>query len=208
MNNKLIQDYQDFVNQFEVSRETSDQLEGFVSLLKEWNERLNLIGASTVPDLWMRHVVDSGQLIKYLNKDDVIYDFGSGAGFPGIVLSLLGIEKMHLVESDSRKAKFLQEAAKISDREIIVHNKRIEAINIEKADVITARALAPLDKMLSMICRFSSVTGRIILFKGRNVDQEILQACKKFKFDYDLYPSVVANDSWIIEIKNLTSIKR
>jgi 16S rRNA (guanine527-N7)-methyltransferase len=208
VSNQLIQNYEEFVSQFEVSRETSNKLERFSTLLTKWNQKLNLIGKSTIPDLQMRHIVDSAQLIKYLDAKDLVYDFGSGAGFPGLILSFLGIETVHLVESDSRKVKFLQEAAKISNNEIIIHNKRIEIINIERADVITARALAPLDRMLVMIEKIVPTTSRIILFKGRNINQEILQACKNFKFDYDLYPSITANDSWVIEIKNLISIKR
>ena len=199
----LIENFEQYVKDYDVSRETLERLEKFVSLLQERNKNLSLVAKSTLPDIWMRHVVDSAQLLKYVSKDSVIYDFGSGAGFPGIILSYLGVEKVHLVESDGRKVEFLKEAAKISNNEIEIHYKRIESLSIDNCDVITARAVAPLVNMLKIIKKVAPIDARILLFKGRNIDQEIIDACKIYKFDYDLYPSIVAKDSSIIEIRSL-----
>ena len=199
----LIENIDQFINEFNVSRETLDKLEKYVSLLKEWNEKLNLIGTSTLQNIWIRHIVDSAQLLKIIDKKNTIYDFGSGAGLPGIVLSIMGVENVHLVESDGRKVKFLEEAVKISDHKIIIYNQRVESLNIKKANVITARALAPLSKLLDMVIKFANQTDRIIFFKGKNINNEIIEACKFFKFEYDLYQSLTSKDSSIIEIKNL-----
>src|SRR6202046_1394945 len=104
--------YNDFVKYIEVPRETFGRLQDYVNLLKKWQAKINLISNSTILDVWKRHIIDSGQLMKYLSESENVIDLGSGAGFPGMVLAILGIKNMTLVESDSRKVAFLKEVAR------------------------------------------------------------------------------------------------
>ena len=142
-----------------VSRETLARFESYAALLKKWNPRINLVAESTLADLWRRHFLDSAQLQALLppapeNRPLEIVDLGSGAGFPGLVLAILGAGTVTLLESDQRKTTFLREAARLTNTEIIVINQRIEAISAIPADVVTARALAPLPRLLSLAAPF------------------------------------------------------
>jgi 16S rRNA (guanine527-N7)-methyltransferase len=138
-----------------VSRETLERLERFVALLLERQGRMNLIAASTVPELWTRHIADSLQLIPLAPDARIWIDLGSGAGFPGLVLACALADRpgaeVHLIESMGKKAAFLREAAAATGAPAIVHNERIEDFvrrSTLKPDVVTARALAPLNKLL------------------------------------------------------------
>ncbi|MBT5947986.1 MAG: 16S rRNA (guanine(527)-N(7))-methyltransferase RsmG, partial [Nitrospinaceae bacterium] len=177
-----------------VSRETLGRLEAYGSLLKKWQAKINLIGPATLPNLWGRHFLDSAQiapLIKERFADSlettplVHVDLGSGAGFPGLVLAILGTEQglnldVHLIESDQRKCAFLREAARITDTQVTLHEARIDAVTPFPADIVTARALAPLDKLLGYAARFWSPETEAIFLKGQDVDKELMQATKSW----------------------------
>ena len=144
----------DFARDFHVSRETLAALEAYAALLEKWNRKINLVGRETLADLWRRHFLDSAQLLPLLperppGRDLVIADIGSGAGFPGLVLAILGAGEVHLIESDQKKCAFLLEAARAAGADVAIHAQRIEEIAGLEADVITARALAPLEKLLA-----------------------------------------------------------
>src|ERR1700735_2435210 len=143
--------YNDFVKYIEVPRETFGRLQDYVNLLKKWQAKINLISNSTILDVWKRHIIDSGQLMKYLSESENVIDIGSGAGFPGMVLAILGIKNMTLVESDSRKAAFLREAARVSGVKITVLCQRLESISLNSFNVITARGFASVKNMLEML---------------------------------------------------------
>ena len=128
-----------------VSRETRGRLEVYADLLRKWQPKINLIAPSTLPDLWARHFEDSAQLLQLVPEcTKRIADMGSGGGFPGLVLAILTGIETHLIESDSRKGAFLREAARLTDAPVTLHTKRLEAMPSLGADLITARALAPL----------------------------------------------------------------
>jgi 16S rRNA (guanine527-N7)-methyltransferase len=136
----------EFAAETGVSRETLARLEAYAALLLAWNRRVNLVGRGTEEDLWRRHMLDSAQLHPLIPAGArTLVDLGSGAGFPGLVLAILGGPHVHLVESDQRKAVFLREAARVTGAAAMVHAIRIEAAPPLAADIVTARALAPLD---------------------------------------------------------------
>jgi len=157
-----------------VSRETLDRLRAYEALLKTWQTRINLVGASTVGDIWHRHFYDSAQLLPYLPPaPGVLVDIGSGAGFPGLVLAIFGSLDVHLVESDKKKAIFLREAARITSTTVTVHDVRAEEIVGLRANVVTARALAPLPTSLEYAARFLGSKGFCLFSRGRSYEQEL-----------------------------------
>lgn len=191
---------------YNVSRETLVKLEKYVELLLKWNKSINLIGRDTENDIWIRHIIDSVQLLSYIDNQDVtLTDFGSGAGFPGLVLSFLGIKKVHLIESDMRKSIFLKEASMLSDNEVVIHNNRIEKLEPWVSDVITARALSQLPSLLKMVYPFKGKDSYCLFLKGKNINDEIIDAQKEFQIDYKLLDSITDVQAKIIKIYNFVS---
>ncbi len=160
-----------------VSRETLDRLTAFASLLKRWNRRINLISRADEAVLWERHIADSWQLAALVPPGATRgADFGSGAGFPGLVVSVATGLPMHLVESDLRKAAFLHEAARITQAPVTVHSCRVEQAVFPKTDVIMARGLASLPALLALAMPHLALNGVCLFPKGENVDLEIAEA--------------------------------
>ncbi|SMH55678.1 16S rRNA (guanine(527)-N(7))-methyltransferase RsmG [Azospirillum agricola] len=183
-------DAQAFQDDIGVSRETLDRLAAYESVLRKWQPRINLVGPSTLPDLWRRHFLDSAQLHPLLpDGTRVLVDLGSGAGFPGLVLAILGVPEVHLVESDSRKAAFLREAARVAGASVTVHNKRIETVTGIEADVVTARALAPLADLLGWSFPFLGSRGTGLFLKGQNLDDELTATTKYWKMRTERFES-------------------
>ena len=161
-----------------VSRETMDRLERYAEALIRWQARINLVAPATLPDLWRRHMLDSAQLLPLVPSGARrLIDLGSGAGFPGLVLAILGVPEVHLVEADSRKCAFLREAARLAGAtNVTIHNRRIESMPAEAFEVVTARALAPLPELLKLASRFAG-PGTVYLFpKGRGLAEELITA--------------------------------
>jgi 16S rRNA (guanine527-N7)-methyltransferase len=183
--------HQDFV-----SRETWARLDAFVALLLERQRRMNLIGASTIPHLWTRHVADSLQLLPLAPTARVWADLGSGAGLPGLVIAcaLAGEAgtQVHLIESTAKKAAFLRDCVNAVSLPAIVHHQRIEDFtrtNRVAFEAVTARALAPLDKLLAYANPLLR-TGAVALFpKGQDVGAELTLASKSWKIEAELVPS-------------------
>ena len=142
-----------------VSRETLGRLETYVDLLKRWQRRRNLIGRGTEADIWRRHILDSGQLAAHLPEGTRrIVDLGSGAGLPGLILAILTGAETTLVESDAAKAAFLTEAVRATGAPCTVRRARIEELAPWPVDVVTARALAPLSRLLALAAPFHALT--------------------------------------------------
>ena len=191
-----------------VSRETFSALEEFAELVRRWNPAINLVSKSTIPDLWTRHIVDSAQLFSHAPPDAKLWlDIGSGGGFPGIVVAVLAKElqpqlKVALVESDLRKATFLREACRTLSLNAHVHSARIESLPPAHADVLSARALAPLPALLGYAEHLN--TAGIALFpKGAQYDSELSEARKTYLFDDKLFPSLLEPTAAILEIRNI-----
>jgi 16S rRNA (guanine527-N7)-methyltransferase len=173
-----------------VSRETLLRLEAYAALLLQWSQRINLIGRSTLGDIWRRHFLDSAQLLPLIPAGAKnLVDLGSGAGFPGLVLSILGVPGVELIEADSRKAVFLREAARIADVPIILRPCRIEAVTPHHVDVVTARGCAPLDRLLTLAERFVGPDTTCLFLKGERAEEELTAACKAWTMTVSRYPS-------------------
>ena len=186
---------EDFAKQLNISDDLFGRFSAYQDLLIKWQQRINLVSRSTLPDLWRRHFLDSAQLFPLIPKPaNTLVDLGSGAGFPGLVLALLiseaGGPDVHLVEADSRKAAFLAEANRILEAGAIVHSRRIESITDLKGDVITARALSPLDRLLNQAERFMGPETTCLFLKGENAAHEL----------------TIARKHWTMKANEITSI--
>ena len=193
-----------------VSRETADRLDRFVDLLLQWQQKTNLIASSTIPNIWTRHIADSLQLLALAPNAKRWIDLGSGAGFPGIVIACALADtpgaEIHLVESTGKKANFLREAARLTTARVLVHPVRIEDFVQNFSDpveVVTARALAPLKRLLQLAYPLMQ-TGAVGLFpKGQDVDAELTEASKCWNIDCDLVPSKTHPQSRIVVVRRL-----
>lgn len=187
-----------------VSRETRERLEAYAALLRRWQVRINLVARSTLDDLWHRHMLDSAQLFPLLPEGtQVLVDLGSGAGFPGLVLAILDVPEVHLIESDSRKAAFLGEVSRETAVPVIVHAERIERVPPFPADVVTARALAPLPVLLPLAARFAGPHTVGLFPKGQHVGKELTEATKNRKLRLDAIPSITDPSATILRIGGL-----
>lgn len=189
-----------------VSRETLAKLHAFAALLRKWNPTINLIGKTTLDDIWRRHFLDSAQLWPYVpDSARTAADFGSGAGFPAIILALVVAERQkplvyHLVESDARKAAFLSNAARELDLALKVVNGRLESANLPPADLVTARAFAPLSELVRCTVRVRRPDGKALFLKGRSVDKELDEARRLWDFEYRLHASLTDAKAAVVEI--------
>ena len=194
-----------FALRFDVSRETLTSLSAYVTLLEKWQPRINLVSPATLPDIWHRHIWDSAQLLQYLpvvpaRQRCKILDIGSGAGFPGLVLAILGAGDVKLVESDQRKAVFLQTVIRELALSANVINQRIERLPPCQPDVITARALAPLPKLMSLIEAQFHKRLTCLFLKGASVDEELTNFQTYSTMIPHLYPSVTNDDGVIVKL--------
>ena len=171
-----------------VSRETMVRLETYAALLKKWNPAINLVAKSTIADLWGRHILDSAQVFD-LCPDKTAYwvDFGSGGGFPGLVVAIMAAElrpeiRFTLVESDQRKATFLRTVVRDVGITVDIQGVRAEQMDPLGADVMSARALAPLSQLLTLAERHLKPAGSAILLKGAQADAEIEEALASWRF--------------------------
>lgn len=186
----------------DVSRETLDRLEAFAAAVVEENGRQNLISASTAPDIWARHVVDSAQLLTFdLPDDDMLpwLDLGTGAGFPGIVIAILSDRPMILVESRRKRFEFLSDQAEsLGLRHVLVHGGRLEGLATLPVGVISARAFAPLPKILALAHRFSRKETVWLLPKGRTAREELESARASWQGVFHVKPSLTDAEAAII----------
>lgn len=199
-------------NRADVSRETSDALMRFVTLLEKWNTAINLIGKSTVADIWSRHIEDSLQLAYFLPGKAVLWaDLGSGGGLPGLVVAIAAREtspdsRFVLVESDLRKATFLREASRQLALPVTVHSERIEGLAPISADILSARALAPLRILCGYADRHLKPDGFALFPKGELAAQEITEARSQWAFDVDSVPSLTQSSAHILKLKGLRHV--
>jgi 16S rRNA (guanine527-N7)-methyltransferase len=197
-----------------VSRETSARLDRLVELLLEWQQTRNLIAASTIPNIWTRHIADSLQLLELAPEARIWVDLGSGAGFPGLVLACALADRpgaeVHLVESTGKKCAFLQAAADDLRLPAKIHCQRVEtlipAFSI-KPDVVTARALAPLPKLLELAFPLLKRGATGLFLKGQDVVSELTKASKCWIIRYELVPSRTDDRARIVVVQGLESRK-
>ncbi len=198
----------EFATTADVSRETFDRLVAMDAVLLDWSSRHNLIARSTIEDRWRRHYLDSSQLFAMIpERSQSLADLGSGAGFPGLVLAAMGVAyglKVSLIESVGKKAAFLRaaiEAMKLDNAVVI--SERAEHIRIEPPDIITARAVAPLVKLLGYAHEIQGGNTVCLFPKGQDVECELTQAAKSWHMEVIPHPSLTNRDSVILEVRNL-----
>jgi 16S rRNA (guanine527-N7)-methyltransferase len=192
-----------------VSRETADRLDRFVALLLDWQSRMNLIASSTVPVLWTRHIADSLQLLALAPEARRWADLGSGAGFPGLVIACALAESLpaqvHLIESNQKKAAFLAEAVRVTGAPAIVHAERSDDFVktfTGPLDIVTARALAPLPRLLTIAYPLLKRGAHGLFPKGQDVDAELTEAAKCWSIQASLVPSRTDPRSGIVVIRS------
>ncbi|WP_245562974.1 16S rRNA (guanine(527)-N(7))-methyltransferase RsmG [Thalassospira lucentensis] len=199
-----------FERDLSVSRETLDRLSQYADLVVKWQPRINIVGASTAEDVWGRHLQDSAQLWPHLQDvatTGKIVDFGSGAGFPGIVLAILGAGDITMMESNTKKTVFLMEAARVCGvlGQTKIARERIEAAQPCEADVVTARAFAPLPKLLEFGQRHLKPGGHYVLLKGRAFEDELADARDAgWTFDVTTHASLVDPDGVVMILKGVS----
>jgi len=199
---------QEFLRHFPVSHETLAKFDRYAELLTEWNARFNLVAESTLPHIWRRHFLDSAQLIKFVPAGArTLADLGSGAGFPGLVLSIMGMPEVHLIESTGKKANFLRTVIEELKPGAVVHQARIESIHNLKFDVITARALKPLRQLLKLAKPLMKKDSLCLLLKGKTLDAELTESAEYRKFDYETFPSLSDSFGRVLVIGNRKSEK-
>lgn len=204
-----IETYNGFCSQIFVSRETFEKLSVFHNTLLKWQNSINLISGSTINNIWERHILDSAQLFKFVRDiDGNILDFGSGAGFPGLVLAIMGKKNVHLVESDHKKCVFLKEISMLTEIDITIHNCRIENLRFINVDLVTCRALAPLNKLIQYVetyirksSKHNHLFPKLLFLKGKSYKSELSQLNKKIHFKE--FPSITDKDSKILYVNKL-----
>jgi 16S rRNA (guanine527-N7)-methyltransferase len=201
-----------FARQFNVSRESLDRLIKYGQLLASWQERINLVGRSTASDIWQRHITDALQLILLFEKPlPRIADLGSGAGIPGLILAIARPLEAHLFESNLKKAAFLREAVRLTGAAAHIHAVRIEDADTLapaiKADIVTARALAPLPKLLAYAQPFFAQGGAGLFHKGQDVDAELSETAKSWSLNVVKHPSMTDSRGCILEVKEAHRVK-
>ena len=194
----------------QVSRETITSLKIYENLLIQANKRLNLIGHSTVNQIWTRHFLDSSQVIDFVDKnDEAMVDIGSGAGFPGLIIAILAKDrkiplKIRLIEKSPKKVKFLKDVITKLKLDVKVSNENIlEQDNELNEDLIISRAFKPLKIILELIHKNAKNWKKIFIFLGKTGQNELLRVSKNWDIEYKQRMSVTNSDSIIIEINNL-----
>ncbi len=204
---------EEFLAETNVPRETFDRLLAFDRVLMDWSERHNLVARSTIKDRWERHFFDSAQLVPLLPETvKTLVDLGSGAGFPGLVLAALLAPKgtqVTLIESTQKKCAFLREAgAAMALDNVKVVPERIESVGLGfKPDIITARALARLEKLLGYGAGIQGKNTRYFLLKGQDVEVELTEAAKSWHMEVVKHPSRTDPRAAILEIGNLARVR-
>jgi 16S rRNA (guanine527-N7)-methyltransferase len=196
-----------------VSRETLSRLKLFAGLLEDWNARLNLVSGNSLPDIWRRHIWDSAQLADLIPPEATsLVDLGSGAGFPGLVLAIIlrerGAVRTVLYEATTKKCSFLAEAAARTGAPVEIRNGRIEKADLEPFDVLTARACAPLEKLLAYAQAFQGPETINLFLKGQSVAVELTEARKSWNMKALRHPSRSDPSGVILEVRELRHVAR
>lgn len=194
-----------------VSRETSERLETYAALLTKWNASINLVSKSTIPELWTRHFLDSAQLLALAPEGLAWADLGTGGGFPGLVVAILAAERrpalrVTCVESDLRKATFLRTVVRETALHVEIVTDRIELAAPLAADILSARALAPLPVLLGYAERHLTPGGTALFPKGTNHADEVAQALATWAFRLDTYPSATDPAAAILKLGDIRRV--
>ena len=189
---------------FNLNKTQIEKIEFFITSIINHNQHTNLVGKSTIENIWDRHVLDCLQLTKYIsNKKLKILDLGTGPGLPGVLLSIIGYQNVLMIDSIKKKTDFVKQMIKELSLSAKIQNKRIEKTPTSQQDIILSRALAPLIKLLTYARMHSNKNTTSLFLKGRNVNNEINKTMKEFFFDFEKIESISSGDGCILQIKNI-----
>jgi 16S rRNA (guanine527-N7)-methyltransferase len=199
------------VEALHVSRESWARVETFVALLLQWQQRINLISPASIPFIWERHVIDSLQLLPLLPTDaKSVADLGSGSGFPALPLAIASGLEFHLYESNNKKAAFLREALRVTGCKGQVHGERLTgkapAHGMPRVDVVTARALAPLNELLELAHPLMKNGAQALFLKGQDVDHELTHAQKYWRIQYTKHASLTDSQAIILAMQEVSRV--
>jgi len=199
---------------FNVSRESLEKLQIYADLLAKWQKKINLVGPQEIARIWPRHIADALQLLPHIPANaSVGADLGTGAGIPGVILAIALKKKLHvhLIESNGKKAAFLREVIRRLDIPAQVHCDRVEKLYQEEwvgsVDVVFARALAPLPKLIDLAQPILKKSGKLLFLKGLDVDSELTETTKYWNIGYEKYPSRTSVGGCILSIKDFQRVK-
>ena len=194
----------DIVSEFVLNKTQVDKIDFYLSSIIEHNKHTNLVGRSTIENIWDRHVLDCLQLTKYIiNKKLKILDLGTGAGLPGVLFSIVGYQKVLMVDSVKKKTDFVRKIIKELSLTAKIQNKRIEKPPTSHHDIVVSRALAPLVKLLTYARMYSNKNTTSLFLKGRNAISEIDIASKVYFFEFEKIKSMSSDEGCILKIKNI-----
>ena len=194
----------DIVSEFVLNKTQVDKIDFYLSSIIEHNKHTNLVGKSTIENIWDRHVLDCLQLTKYIiNKKLKILDLGTGAGLPGVLFSIVGYQKVLMVDSVKKKTDFVRKIIKELSLTAKIQNKRIEKPPTSQHDIIVSRALAPLVKLLTYARMYSNKNTTSLFLKGRNANSEIDIASKVYFFEFEKIKSLSSDDGCVLKINNI-----
>lgn len=193
-----------FFKSFFINKKQQVLFKKYINLLKRHNSHTNLVGKSTMEDPWVRHILDSIQISKFIkNKKLSILDMGSGAGLPGIIISIYGFKNVTLIDSNNKKINFLKLVKKEMNLNTKIILSRLEKINNLKFDIITSRALSNLEKLLSYSQKYLKKNTVLIFLKGKTVNEELVETRKKWEFEFCKRQSISNPSGSVLIIKNI-----
>jgi 16S rRNA (guanine527-N7)-methyltransferase len=200
-----------FKQTFAVSRETVERLQIFERLLRQWQKGTNLVSPATLDQIWHRHFADSAQLIFLAPSWRSWFDLGSGAGFPGLVIAICAANRedrrVHFVDSNARKCAFAHEVVRETGCSVEIHQAHIESLSVAgrlaHADLVSARALAPLNELLALAAPFFSSDTTGLFLKGRSWEQDSVEAAANWDYDAVMHPSLTDTQARIIQVNAL-----
>ena len=200
----------EFVEATGASADIMDRMDAFLTILTDWNARMNLVGPSALAEFWGRHAYDSAQLLKLAPDARIWADLGAGAGFPGIVLAVFLKDregaKVHLIESMAKRCAFLRSVSMDLSLPTLIHNSRAESLHLSPVDVVTARALAPMPRLLEYAQPLLRGSAVGLFLKGRDVERELEEARKSWRFEVSLSPSASDPEGRIVSLKRLSRV--
>jgi len=199
-----------FAQKTNVSREALANMRIYAQLLTKWQKKINLVSESTMQDLWSRHFYDSFQLKAHFDKlateKAKILDIGSGAGFPGLLLSMLGCGEFHMVESNNKKCAFMRQVIRDTNCNAIIHNERIENIRPFHVDYIISRACASLDKLFDLGQNFIHEETLCLFLKGQTAEQEITDARRNWAFEVEKFTSITEDSGMLLKVSHIKAL--
>jgi len=200
----------EFIGATDASADVMARMDAFLAILTDWNSRMNLVGPSALAEFWGRHAFDSAQLLKLAPDARIWADLGAGAGFPGIILAIFLKDcegaRVHLIESMAKRCAFLRSVSIDLGLPTLIHNSRAESLQLSPVEVVTARALAPMPRLLEYAQPLLRGSAVGLFLKGRDVEKELEEARKSWRFDVSLSPSASDPEGRIVSLKRLSRV--